>query len=205
MIKDILETPEVVVVKDPLEAKKQNWNDKIIKTGCITFSNDGKITEFVLLKELLRLANERGIKTRRVQFHPCNLPAPSAACTFEIEWSDGETSVGSGDCWPENSDPAFGAYPYAMAESRAMARAIRFGLNISMCSWEEVSNKTMTNTSKDAKSPITDSQIKVIAKIADRKKVEIEELLKEGTRKVTKLEELTTGEASNFIQYLNNK
>ena len=186
-------------------ATKINWNEKVNKENCINFNNDGKTVEFVLLKELLRLADQRGVKSRKVVFLPHNLPAPSAACTVEITWSDGEVSCGSGDCSPDNSDPGFGSYPHSMAESRAMARAIRFGLNISMCSWEEVSSKTMTGATKDSKAPITDGQKKVIEAMIKRQKADLDALLKQGTRKVDSIDQLTVTEASNLIQYLNTK
>jgi hypothetical protein len=86
-----------------------------------------------------------------------------------------------------------------MAESRAMARSLRWALNISMVSGEELSEIAQENA------PITSQQLQLVKLLLGRKKISLEEILNLATRKVEQLEQLTVGEGTKLIQWLNKK
>jgi hypothetical protein len=184
-------------------SKVKNWNDEIKEENLFKDKNGGS---FIPLSELLRIAHLRGIKSvvpQNISSEPegsTRYAHASVVVTFE----DGKSYGGSADSSIRNTDDIFALYPVCMAENRALARALRFGLGISMCSKEEISSKTITNAITDPATSIQAAQISAIKNICKKKKIKVINLLECGSRPVSQLEELTTGEATSLIKALNN-
>lgn len=192
-------TPDVKLWVPNPPPEKIDWNTRINKDKCILIDNGSKKTEFVLLSELQRLGDERGIEYSKITSTHYNAEYRAAAVAIEIKFKDGEIACGFGDCTPDNSDDSFSYFPAAMAESRARARALRFGLKINMCSFEEVAKKVL----QPGTAKITDNQIAVIETIVKKNKIDLASLLSKGTRKVNEISELTSEEGSKLIKSLN--
>ena len=78
---------------------------------------------------------------------------------------------GCGECSPDNMEAPYNKYPVANAQTRSMARAIRFFFGITRCSAEEIGPETQ-DTTKDTSSFINN----MIKKAADKKGADIEEV-----------------------------
>jgi len=198
-----------VLEKKPLSPPKKetfkikNWNDEIREENLFKDKNGGS---FIPLSELLRIGHLRGIKS----MVPQNILSESEGATryafasVVVTFEDGKSYGGSADSSIRNTDDVFALYPVCMAENRALARALRFGLGINMCSKEEISSKTISNATTDPDSLIQAAQISAIKNICKKKKIKVKNLLECGSRPVNELEELTTGEATSLIKALNN-
>jgi hypothetical protein len=198
-----------VMDKKPLSPPKKkaykikNWNDEIREENLF---KDKKGGSFIPLSELLRIGHLRGIRSvvpQNVASEPDGTTRYAFASVL-VTFEDGKSYGGSADSSIHNTDDVFALYPVCMAENRALARALRFGLGINMCSKEEISSKTITNAITDPTSSIQPAQISAIKNICKKKKIKVTNLLKCGSRPVEELEELTTGEATSLIKALNN-
>jgi hypothetical protein len=189
-----------------------DWNEKIDKeNGILRFDQEnGKgEAEFVKLEELLRIGRLRGFSKRltKINQSPNEANGMVACAKARIVFKDGEVSDGAGDCGPHNAPgEPFGKYPTAIAESRAMARALRFGLGIKMCSVEEITfsdiKKTVAGGSPENDGKITQAQRAVIIKLIDRMKLDLKKVL--ALSKKEDLDTLTSESASKLIKGLND-
>mgnify|MGYP001579345909 CR=1 FL=1 len=185
--------------------EKQDWSLLIDRQNGVVLADNGN--ELILLKELLRLGHLRGILD--VQSTIVQAPNPnngySAASSVRVTFSDGKSFSGSADAFEANLDKDFSSYPTAIAESRALARALRFGLNITMCSVEEVSSKTIKKAaSATADGKISAAQRQCVEELCRRKNIELTKVLSLGSRQVTNLDLLTIKEARDLITSLND-
>jgi hypothetical protein len=197
-------TDEVCLPPPPID-----WNTKVDKEkGVFLFKDGDKNVEFILLAELQRLAELRGGIKHQIT-HVVQAPNPSneysACCTVDVVFHDGKSTSGSGDCSKENTSGDYAVYPTAMAESRALARALRFGLGIKMCSWEEVSGKSLKNAVESSNKEVTQPQKIAITTICARNNFDLAKILAMGSRKgIETVEQLTSKEASDLIAKLND-
>ena len=183
----------------------QDWNKLLDKQNGIVITKNGN--EFVLLKELLRLARIKGLK--QVSTFIAQSPNPenkyTSCVTVDVVFKDGTGFSGAAEAFSENTDENFSLYPTAIAESRALARALRLGLGITMCSVEEVSQKVIDGTAIfNPDSKISVSQKNCITTLCEREKVSLDKVLGLGTRAVSSIDDLTVKEARDLISYLNN-
>lgn len=184
--------------------EKTNFNELINKETGVIITKEGK--EFVLLAELIRLAGLRGIKSNHTHIAqaPNDHNGSVAVATVTVEFKDGRISAGSADCSPDNAgEGSFGLYPTAIAESRALARALRLGMGITMCSYEEVSSAERNGFDKNA--PINGSAKTCIQELCKRKGLTVKDALSKGSRKVDSLDELTQEEGTSLIGFLNKQ
>jgi len=182
-----------------VEQKEKNWNDLVNHKALIITSEGG---ELIPLKELERLGKLKGIISQETIVHSCS--PMYAAATVKVTFSDGSIYSGSADAGKHNVDGNFALYSLPMAENRALARALRFGLHITMCSLEEVSKKTIEGGFSDGDGPIQSSSERCILEICNRKGIKIEKVLSLGARRVATIDQLTQREATNIIKALNN-
>lgn len=91
---------------------------------------------FVRYAGLLALAHERGLVKleARIEFHSDSLVLASATATF----SDGRVFTEWADATPANVGAQVRPHWVRMALTRAKARCLRDGLNISLCALEEL-------------------------------------------------------------------
>lgn len=93
--------------------------------------------DYVLFGGLMAEAHRRGLKAIRTEMQ--QMPRPengmTAIVTAEVEFADGQVFHGIGDAGPETTKLT--AY-CRLAETRAIGRAFRFGLNISETMKEEL-------------------------------------------------------------------
>jgi hypothetical protein len=197
-----------VLEKKPVPRKKkkpdsQNWNDAIKPENLFKDKNGGS---FIPLSELLRIARLKGIKSIAPQKVVTEADGGSryACVSTVVTFKDGESYGGSADSSIRNTDDIFALYPVCMAENRALARALRFGLGINMCSKEEISSKTISNATTDPDTSIQPAQISAIKNICKKKKIKVSNLLECGSRPASHLEDLTAGEATSLIRALND-
>jgi hypothetical protein len=134
-----------------------------LKSSEIYTDDDSK--SFVFLRGLQRLARERGIKSidSVVAASPTS-GAPIAAVTIKYTFDDGRSYAGSADASMKNTDAPYNLHLVAVAESKAEARALRRAFGIAECSYEELG----VNANPDNK-PISDTQIRAIRGVAERK------------------------------------
>jgi hypothetical protein len=78
---------------------------------------------------------------------------------------------GCGECSPDNMEAPYNKYPVANAQTRSMARAIRFFFGITRCAAEEIGPEA-TDTAEDTSSFINN----MIRKAADKKGADLEEV-----------------------------
>lgn len=105
----------------------------------ITISRGKKTKEFVLLEGLLELAHQdevRKISTQILQF-PTDENNQTAIVHALVVTSKGEFE-GTGDANPLNTNSMIAPHNIRMAETRAVARALRFATNVGMTAWEEL-------------------------------------------------------------------
>lgn len=185
---------KVVKEFDPAYDYSQDISQDDIKT------EDGR--PFVFLRGLEKLAKARGITNamclRLDRFSPDGVQA-----TYEYAFADGSVYQGSADATTRNCDGNFKLYLAAMAESRAKARALRTAFGISMCSVEEKSSIQVADDPDLG--PIQGHQAAAIKNLALSHGLDREAVLSllEIPRKVSKLDELTSGEGLELINKLN--
>ncbi len=190
------------LVSEPMIEKKEeekNWNN-LVNPKVLIITEEGG--ELIPLKELERLGKLKGIISQETIVHSCS--PMYAAVTVKVVFSNGTTYCGSADAGKHNVDGNFALYSLPMAENRALARALRFGLNITLCSLEEVSKKTIEGGFSDEDGPIKSSSERCILEICNRKGIKIDKVLSLGSRKVARIDQLTQKEATNIIKALNN-
>lgn len=98
--------------------------------------------DFVLFEGLLDLAHREGL--RRVETELLQAPAPEngsvAIVRAQVETDKGVFS-GIGDASPESVNRMMTPHTVRLAETRALARALRFAVNIGMTTFEELGDE----------------------------------------------------------------
>jgi len=199
LVEGVLRAPET---KPELDTKI-DWNDRIRPEAVFEDPNGGR---FIPLSELLRLADEKGLAA--IESVSCHSELGEfgdtyySRATIRVIFKDGTRFDGSGDAYTKNVDGNFALYTVPMAENRALARAIRFGLGIRMCSKEEVSSKTLEVGAPNPDGPCTDAQMRAIQTLCKRQSIDVEKMLSLGSRAVASLKDLTHVEASKILNLL---
>lgn len=125
--------------------RSKDWNKEILP---IDVCKSDKIKQdVVLLKGLERLANEAGMTGVKTTLITTVVPfvvsgslsdVPLIQAIVDVTFSDGTIWSGAGDSNPNSTSSEFFAYPTAVAESRALSRALKRALGITMVASEEV-------------------------------------------------------------------
>jgi hypothetical protein len=143
----------------------------------------------------------------------------TGVCSWEITispWDSNKdiTYGGSADAGSHNVDDKFALYPVAMAEVRAEARALKRVLGINSVSEEELSNKTLDdlptlkfgdyNGEEDnINKKISETQIKIIKKIADKMNINVEKFINMGKNDYKDIKEIAHETAIKMVGDLN--
>lgn len=108
---------------------------------------DGK--DFVVFKGLLDIAHKFGLSS--IQTKIIKLDTKEQQCIVEaiVEYQDGTTFVGHGHADPSNLVPKLVPSYIAMAETRAIARALRFGNNVGLTASDELPEKSAASLMGD--------------------------------------------------------
>lgn len=103
-----------------------------------TITLQGK--EFVLYKDLLALAHERGVKSIQTKMLVSPLDNDRNVCIMHatVTMKDDTIFEGIGDASPLNVNKMIAKHLIRMAETRAKGRALRDALNIGMVMKEEL-------------------------------------------------------------------
>jgi hypothetical protein len=114
-------------------------------------------TDAITLKGLLSLAHDDGLRLVRTQLMqvPTKKNGQVAIVRARVHTSKG-SFTGVGDASPDNVEPRFAVHLPRLAESRALARALRFAVNIGEVALEELgSGATIRGAPKSAEPPST--------------------------------------------------
>jgi hypothetical protein len=209
-----------------VEPKKKRGRKKVQSLygdALLALLVDGEqINGHPVIRGLLRLAREfkKGIKA----VHTVNAACPNdgnlglAVVTKTITFGDGETWSASADAFKLNLSPKFVPFATATADTRALSRALRFGLGICKAAAEEMNPEDMktkggeTVIEADAKekvpenTPPTSAQIELINRVKGMRKVtddQFVELLSKFDYKPKRVEEIKTeADATKMIKML---
>jgi len=118
--------------------------------------------DFVLFDGLLAMFHEnkgKSIETEELPNSTSESPKFKATVTGERG-----TFTGHGDADSKNTNAMIGVHKYRMAETRAIARALRWYNNIGMCSVDELGGSEDNSDQKATQTPPVNVQPKVVAK-----------------------------------------
>ena len=133
-IVDYRNNKEAPAVKPRTPAREPNIIDKLSKAGHIC-NLKGK--QYILFSGLLQLAHENGIESIDTEVITVDAIEQSAVIVARVKGDRGSFS-GHGDASPLNVSKMMAPSFLRMAETRAVARALRFYLGIGMCAREEL-------------------------------------------------------------------
>lgn len=167
---------------------------------------DGK--DFVVFKGLLDIAHTFGLKS--IETKIIKLDAKEKQCIVEaiVEYQDGTTFTGHGHADPSNLDPKLVPSYIAMAETRAIARALRFGNNVGLTSSDELPEKSAASLMGDNASTFTKVSNSTANKILsyldnDEKYEKIIQVIQKQFG-VNSILELSEKEAETILKFLEN-
>jgi len=183
------------------QEKKLNF-----ETDFYALLNEDEIIEteegdhLVLVDGLLRLAMQHtdfiGYKSDIIQT-PEKKNDWSAAVVVTVKFKSGYIFSGAADARCGTMADGFKGYSTALAETRALGRALRRALRINACTEEEVS---------DEEQPITDIQKNLIKKqFIDKDVISIKDIYTIINRDVSTIGELTEKEATLIIDKASKK
>lgn len=186
--------------------KETDWESKL---------EEGEFTEeggkkMVFLHGLQRLAHQAGWIGGSCNLNFIEPPGSSFgvfSCIVTAKFDDGSEWVGTADANKQNTTDAFLAYPTAVAESRAEARALRKALNIRLLAYEEVGFGG-DGVSVSPKAKIDKSVVRAINHALEKQEIDamdaIEEALgAERGQEVFDIESLSVEEGQKLMSYLN--
>lgn len=188
--------------------------------------SEGK--QFALFRDLLHQAHQEGLSllsTKLIQI-PTEANQWTSIVQATVQTQKG-TFQGFGDASPGNVSPEVSPHYIRMAETRALARALRFATNVGMTALEElggISDRILADPPKEARHqepsvssppvqptvnpspPATEPQLRAIHAIAGNKGM-TEKSLEAFVQETFKapLEQLTIQEASSLIDKLKTK
>ena len=180
-----------------------NWESKLDENDIYT-DDDGN--KFVPLASLEKLAALKGWKSQDCQINPIVINGfLYITAKYTVIWNDGTQSVGCGDAHRKNCEGNFALYLTTMAETRAYARALRRGLNISICAKEEIANdKTVEDLDDMTASSL--AQVELIEKLLHENQMSFYDIVKEkNLDNVDSVSDLSLGQAAKFIKWLQDK
>lgn len=183
----------------------KNWEDELLPEDTVINKDTSKPS--VLLNALRRLANEAGL----CNSGPVTLQHVNTGnfgvfqCIYQVDFEDGTTWSAAGDCNKNSVDPRFLAYPTAVAESRAEARALKKALGITMLAAEEVDMNSGVEVQPNEKVP--SNVIAAIERLIDRTGADtlqvIEAVLPNKADSISALSDLSITEGQAIMSHLN--
>lgn len=175
------------------------------------FARDDIGNEYPKVIGLRRLANIRGIKDMHIQHldtveirtkNHGNVPFVSVA--VRIEFADGVVSADVADCYQANCSK-YGNFPASTAVSRAIGRAIARSFNIERVLEEIDPVSTADSAFLDTNAKAGSNELTIIKTMCKSRKLKIDDQLRALFGSETKpLEELTSGDASRLIKFIND-
>ena len=144
-IKSTIKTfePNKIVDRTHVEEFIKVHKDKYIS------ETDGK--EFIRFKGLLDIAHHLGLTKITTEILKIDLDKNECLMKATAEYRDGSIFTGYGHASPNNLEKFLSSSFIAMAETRAINRALRFGNNVGMTSLEELPDKKSADYFADAK------------------------------------------------------
>jgi len=162
----------------------------------VTENGDYLVTVDGLMRVAMEHTDFVGYKTNVVQV-PEKKNDWSATATVTIKFASGFIFSGSADARCGTMADGFKSYSTALAETRALGRALRRALHIRACTEEEIS---------DEERPITDIQKNLIKKqFVDKDVIDIRDIYGIIGRDISTIGELTEKEAVLVIDKANKK
>lgn len=152
----------------------------------------------ITIKQLLAIAHERGLES--ILTEPVEMSERYAFFRATVTLEGGKVFMGHADAAPNNVKPAMLNCLPRLAETRAIARALRLAVNIGEVSAEELPDYTEARQSArrtagfDRLQPVLDTQRQAILNIC-----------KAAGRSAPDMEGWSAGEASDYISKLQKK
>jgi hypothetical protein len=191
----------------PSKLLSKSWYEELQDEDCVV--QEGR--RLPTLKGLQRLAREAGWNGSDTKIL-IGGDGRLVSATVTVAFEDGSVFSGSGDCNKNSTKPPFLHYPTAVAESRAMARALKVALGIFELTAEEIGfGEAFSSPGSSAKpsSQIDPAQVKAIQVALDRRKIDFltaaQEVLNERADELTSLTDLTSKEGVEILTFLNGK
>lgn len=194
-----------------------NWEEKLFASDIGLRKEDGKEMKVVYLRGLQRLAQEAGLRRSYCKFNFITKADTGTVgimqAIYELEFEDGSIWTGSADCNQNNTNSKFMAFPTAVAESRAEARALRKALGIGIISSEEVGfadGGAIESIQASSGKRIDSQVVKAIEKLCESRSIPTAQLLEEvltndRNSAVFELSELTVDEGQKAMSWLNDQ
>ncbi len=190
--------------------KKQLWGDKLLDLLEKNEYVESGGARHPKINGLLRLAHDVKQGIVACDTHVDNLnDGLMAVVTKIVRFGDGSTFSASADAQPNNMVMTIRNFPTAVADTRALSRAIRFALGISVTAAEEhepeqkdtVVEETLAEENP-AKKPINEAQIlllNLIRKAESLSDEDVTKILAKIERKPSSIEDLKTEEEATFV------
>jgi len=121
--------------------------------------------DFILFEGLLAIAHEKGlenVETEVIQIPTKEKPYAVTKAKVTIK---GKTYTGIGDASPNSVNRMIVPHLLRMSETRSVARALRFGCNIGMCSFEELGDLDKDTNKTIAAQTIKQSSSKTLENV----------------------------------------
>jgi hypothetical protein len=197
------------IEKVPSKLLSRDWNEELEDEDCV-IQEGRRLPTLKGLQKLARQAGWNGSDSNIIIGGDGRLVSATVTVAFE----DGSVFSGSGDCNKNNSKPPYSYYPTAVAESRAMARALKIALGIFELTAEEIGfgdalSGFSSSSGKAVKVKIDPAQIKAVEVALQRRKMDFitvaQEVLEERADELTSLADLTSKEGRDILSFLNSK
>jgi hypothetical protein len=136
---------------------------------------------------------------------PENLFRSTVEVTITIEKPDGKRLIycDVGDACSKNCDPPYNQYPPAMAQTRALGRALRQALKLNVIAAEETSeNAEYSAEVDDTAGPITDFQIRSLDKLCKQLNINLRAFVNMGDLEYSKIKNITKNKAQMMFKQL---
>lgn len=179
------------------EEEKVRFEDYLIEERDI-YTND-RNERFVYVAALIRLArghaDMKGWISDVVQA-PTKENLWSATVVVKCQFKNGDFASGAADCRITTAGDGFQNYTTALAETRALGRALRRYLDINLCTFEEQytpENNSITDTQKNA----------LEKKFLKKGLFNMKDVCKVVGREVSSLTDLTEKEAADLLMKFN--
>lgn len=187
--------------------------DRIPKDFVTTIYSKEGPKNFILLAGLLNLAHEDGLKQvhSKLLQHPSEHNGHLAIVQIQVTTDKGVFTA-TGDASPENVSKMVACHTVRMAETRALARALRWATNVAMTAFEElgevddvekIAPPSPPDLKKAVQRPITQTQSQAIERLSHYLGWSAQQLSEEvNFRFSVALNELDRHQASSLIRDL---
>lgn len=192
---------------------RQFYIDKTISYDLIEENKDKYIIDidgkdFVVFKGLLDIAHKFGLKSIKTNILKLDLDNYQCVVEAIVEYQDGTTFIGHGHASKNNVNKLLADSFIAIAETRAIARALRFGNNVGLTSSDELPDKSAAVLMNDDAASMDKASNTTINKImqyvdTDEKYEKIIEVIKKQFN-ANSLLDLTERQAKAILKILKN-